>query len=420
MTKVKVLLRVKDAKGNIRCEVKQSADTGVLRIVGEIDWWNNSAESFRAALDSLKQSGIVKLKAYINSPGGSVWEANEIYNLIIAFCPEDNRSVDLGAMCASAATTIAGAFPQKNTRAFRNITWMMHNHRVGIEGEQRDLLSYANLLGNMDNSYRKRWATRMNISETVLKNKMDATWWLTADELLSYNVISAIIEQEDAVPADTRNVFNKLEIKELPAVLNKALPPAEEPNPEPVNLETKMKNFVLLFMAAMGGALNSYFPKKAEDATEAEMVAGLTKAFADKDSKITELTNSVSAKDAEIKNLKDQVKKHTDEMIKALLDVAQNVEKKITAETRKIYEEQAPVLGYDGLSKILNAIPARTSLKNTIESGGGNPPAGGNKDEKREEPVFAEGPGGSRVYTGAGDQKAVLHRMMVEQSKAGK
>lgn len=411
--KVKVLLRVKDAKGNVRCEVKQSADTGVLRIVGEIDWWNNSAESFRAALDTLKQNGISKLKAYINSPGGSVWEANEIYNLIIAFCPEDNRSADLGAMCASAATTIAGAFPQKNTRAFRNITWMMHNHRVGIEGEQRDLLSYANLLGNMDSNYRKRWATRMNISETVLKNKMDTTWWLTADELKTYHVISSIIDEEDVVPADTRNVFNKLEIKEIPAVLNKVLPPAEN-NPEPKPIENKMKNFILLLMASLP-SLKNLLPS-AENSNEADMVAALSKAFNEKDSKITELTNSVTAKDAEIKKLNDQVKKHNDDMIKALLDVAQNVEKKITAETRKIYEEQAPVLGYDGLSKILNAIPARKPVKDTIENNGGN--SRKEKDDEREEPTFNEGQGGARIYNKDANQKATLHRLMVEQSKA--
>lgn len=419
MTKVKVLLRVKDAKGNVRCEVKQNADTGLLRIVGEIDWWKNSSDDFRVALDTMKQSGITKLKAYINSPGGSVWEANEIYNLIVAFCPEEHRSVDIGAMCASAATTIALAFPQKNTRVFQNVTWMMHNCQIGVYGEKKDLISFAKLLENLENTYRKNWAKRMSVSETFLKNKMDETWWLTAEELIKYNIASSVINENDQVPTDARQVFNKLEIKDLPAVLNKALPPAEEKPTEPQNLETKMKNFILLFMAAMGGALNSYFPKKAEDATEAEMVAGLTKAFADKDAKITELTNSVTAKDTEITNLKNTVKKHNDDMIKALLDVAQNVEKKITAETRKIYEEQAPVLGYDGLSKILNAIPARTSVKNQI-----NNPApdnkGGEKEEEREEPKFSEGPGGSRVYNGAGDQKTVLHRMMVEQSKAKK
>ncbi len=415
MTKVKVLLRVKDAKGNVRCEVKQSADAGLLRIVGEIDWWNNSAESFRNALDTLKQNGISKLKAYINSPGGSAWEANEIYNLILAFCPEDNRSLDLGAMCASAATTIAGAFPQKNTRAHQNITWMMHNHSVGVYGEQKDLLSYAQLLGNLDAGYRKRWASRMGISETVLKNKMDSTWWLTVEELKQYNIIASVIDNDDSVPADARQVLNKLAINELPAVLNKVLPPAEEPK-EPKPTQSKMKQLVVLLTAGMGWFVKNYLADN-QEATEADVISGLTRAFADKDNKIAELQNSVTAKDTEINTLKAQIKKHTDDAIKQLLDVAQNVEKKITAETRKIYEEQAPVLGLDGLTKIINAIPARRSVKDSLENGGGNP-AGGKKDEdEREEPEYTKGENGERIYSKPSNQMGVLTRMKLEAAK---
>jgi ATP-dependent Clp protease protease subunit len=407
--KVKVLLRVKDAKGNVRCEVKQNADTGVLRVLGEIDWWNNNAEGFRNALDSMKQNGITKLKAYINSPGGSVWEANEIYNLIVGFCTEENRTLELGAMCASAATTIAGAFPQKNTKAYKNITWMMHNTQVAVYGEQKDLLSYAQLLGNLDAAYRKRWSQRMGISETVLKNKMDSTWWLTADELKQYNIIAGFIDQDDTVPADARNVFNKLQIKELPAVLNKALPPAED-NPEPI--KNAMKNFVLLLMASLA-SIKNYLK---EDATDAEVVAALTKAFSEKENKITELTNSVTAKDAEIKKLEAQVKQHNTDMIKALLDVAQNTEKKITAEMRKVYEEQAPVLGFEGLSKIINAIPARTNIKNAIETHiPGNSGKKEKENEEREEPEFVRDENGGRVYDKPSNQREVLQRVLANQ-----
>lgn len=410
MTKVKVLLRVKDAKGNVRCEVKQSTDTGVLRIVGEIDWWNNNAEGFRNALDAMKQNGIAKLKAYINSPGGSVWEANEIYNMIVGFCPEENRTLELGAMCASAATTIAGAFPQKNTRAYQNITWMMHNSKVAVYGEQKELISYSQLLGNLDTAYRKRWAKRLGISETVLKNKMDATWWMTIDDLKQYNIIADVIDSDDTVPVDARQVLNKLEINELPAVLNKALPPAEEKKEEPK--QNAMKNFILLLMASLASVKN-YLK---EDSSEAEVVAALTKAFNDKDTKITELTNSVTAKDAEITKLKNQVKQHNDDMIKAALDVAQNVEKKITADQRKVYEEQAPVLGYDGLSKILAAIPARRSVKDSIETP--VPNKKGKEEEEREEPEFSKDENGNRVYDKPSNQREVLHRVMLAKSKA--
>jgi ATP-dependent protease ClpP protease subunit len=437
--KVKVLLRVKvkDAQNreHVRCEVKQSADTGIVRLLGEISWWNNNAESFRAALDTMKQNGVTKLKAYINSPGGSVWDANEIYNLIVAFCPEENRSLEVGALCASAATTVALAFPVKNTRAFQNVTWMKHNPRLAMEGEERDLLSNAKLLKNLKDAYVKRWAKRMNISETVLRNKMDETWWMSQDELTKYNVVSGFIDTDDSLPLDTRQVFNKLRIENVPAVLNKLIGPAanldpieeeEEEAPKPTNHETnfktQMKNFVALLMASMTSIKNHLTN---ENANEAEVIAALTKFFGEKETKITDLTNSLAEEKKKVKELQDKVSQHNHQMIKALLDVAQNTEKKITAEQRKVYEEQAPTLGFDGLSKILNAVPARTSVKNAIESGIDKDKKKDKEkeEEDREEPTYSEGENGRRIYnstSGSKSQQQTLARMMIERSKQEK
>ncbi len=410
--KFKSLLKIKDAKGNLRCEVKQSTDTGVLRILGEIDWWNNNAEGVRNAFDVMKQAGITKLKGYINSGGGSVWEANEIYNLIVAFCPEENRTLEIGAMCASAATTIAGAFPQKNTKAFQNVTWMMHNTHVGIYGEQKDLISYAQLLGNLDAAYRKRWASRMGISETVLKNKMDSTWWLTIEDLKTYNIVAGVIDQDDTVPADTRQVLNKLDIKELPAVLNKALPPAEENPVEQPPIKNAMKNFVLLLLASLGAQIKNYLK---EDATEAEVVASLTKAFNEKESKITELTQSVATKEAKITELQNTIAKHDDEMIEALLDVAEKTEKKITAEQRKIFKAQAKALGVKGLSDVLSAIPARRGVKDNIEQNAKPNGNGKENEDNREEPEFVKDDNGGRVYDKPSNQREVLQRAIANR-----
>jgi ATP-dependent protease ClpP protease subunit len=294
--KVKVLLRIKDPKGNVRLEVKQSADsqTGIIRIIGEIDWYSNNANDFRNALDQMKANGVVNLKCYINSPGGSVMEANEIYNLIIAFCPEENRSVDIGSMCASAATTIAGAFPQKNTRAFKNVIWMMHNNQIGIQGEEKDLLSYATLLGNLDAAYRKRWAARMGVTEKFLKTKLDAEWWLTSEDLKTYNVISSVIDEDDKVPVDARNVFNRIVTNKIPEAINKTLPASVEEiaEQEKQTLKNKMKNLFLLLIATLP-SLKAYLTN--ENATDAEITASLAKAFNEKDAEIAKLNNSVTA-----------------------------------------------------------------------------------------------------------------------------
>jgi len=179
-----------------------------------------------------------------------------------------------------------------------------------------------------------------------------------------------------------------------------------------------MKNFVTLLMASMT-AIKTYL--KNENASEAEVVAALTQAFGEKETKITELTNSLKVSEDKVKELNTQVENHNKQMIKARLDLAQNVEKKITAEQRKVYEEQAPTLGYDGLDKILNALPARTSVKLQLE----DPKNAGKKkegeQEEREEPEYVEKENGARVYnSNKKNQGEVYARMVLAQAKASK
>jgi ATP-dependent Clp protease protease subunit len=423
---------MKDAQGidRVRCEIKQGADTGYVRIDGGIDWYQNNANGFLSAINSMKAAGIDKLMCYINSPGGSMFEANEIYNIIKSFSTEDKRYLEIGALCCSAATTIALAFSKANTTGYSNLTYMMHNPTTDMYGaEVKDLESGINLLTNMKEGYVKMMATRTGLSKTQISNKMDATWWLTAEQCLQYSLIGSIKDEQAPVPQDAAQIFNKFHFENVPAVLNKVIfkevdqvEEEEEPIVQPSNdvskIKTQMKNFVTLLMASMT-AIKTYL--KNENASEAEVVAALTQAFGEKETKITELTNSLKVSEDKVKELNTQVENHNKQMIKARLDLAQNVEKKITAEQRKVYEEQAPTLGYDGLDKILNALPARTSVKLQLE----DPKNAGKKkegeQEEREEPEYVEKENGARVYnSNKKNQGEVYARMVLAQAKASK
>lgn len=422
--KVKVLLRVKvkDATGAefVRCEVKQNADTGIIRIEGGIDWWSNNSAQFRAAIDALKNAAVTKLDVYLNSPGGNVWEANELANILDTW--KGDKTLTLGAICASAATNLILPFEKKNVKAYSNITAMMHNPTMGIEGEEKDLLSGAKLLANTKKTYLKKMSARMGISETSLSNKLDATWWMTFQELMDYNLVGEMMDTQGALPQDTAKVFNAYKYENVPAVLNKALG-VELLNEEEEEIKTGksgeekkplkpiMKNLIQLLMVGMVVLKN----KLTETSSEGDVVAAITQAFAEKENEITLLKNSLKAAEDKTTALNTKVENHNKQMIKALLDVAQNVEKKITVEQRKVYEEQADTLGFEGLQKIVNSIPARQSIKNMLETG---VPNSNKKEDEREEPEFTKDENGGRVYNKASNQNEVLHRAMLSRAKA--
>jgi ClpP class serine protease len=56
-----------------------------IRISGVIHEYQNSAQAFKRTIDDLLAQGIEDVNLYINCPGGSVFEANEIANEIERF-----------------------------------------------------------------------------------------------------------------------------------------------------------------------------------------------------------------------------------------------------------------------------------------------------------------------------------------------
>lgn len=415
----------------MRCTVKQSAEAGYIRIEGGIDWWSNNAAQFRAAVDQLKNSGVKSLEVYLNSPGGSVFEANEIANILDSWKGE--KYLTIGALCCSAATNLILPFDKKNVKAFSNITAMMHNPTISIfDAEEKDLLSNAKLLANTKKTYVKKMSARTGMSETQLSNKLDGTWWMTIQDLLDYNLVGSKVEEQDSLPPDTKNVFNAYRFENVPAVLNAALgvelldeedddktPPASGSTGSGNNpLKTTMKNLIQLLMVSLVALKN----KLTENSSEAEVVAAITNAFNEKEQKISQLEADLKAEQAKNTALQTEVDNNTKNMIKARLDLAEKTEKKISPEQRKVFEDQVDkkVLNYENLNTLIEAMAPRQSVRQMLNNGG-TPPAnnGGNQEEERVEPEFSKGENGERIYTGKGEvsQSSVYARMVAEQNK---
>ncbi len=61
-------------------QIKNKAGKAFIQIIGEISFWKNSSEKFTSAIDGLINAGVEDVELYINSTGGSMFEAYEIAN----------------------------------------------------------------------------------------------------------------------------------------------------------------------------------------------------------------------------------------------------------------------------------------------------------------------------------------------------
>jgi ATP-dependent protease ClpP protease subunit len=143
------------------------------------------------------------LDVYVNSPGGSVFAANEMVNAVREWrmATKQPVTVTVGAMAASAASVFAIMVADK-IRAHKNAKMMFHGAwggTVGGEGAHEDA---ADLLGKINADIKTRLVTRYNMQpETVEEWFAEGrAGWLSVDEMTEAGIASEIIEDaSDAI-----------------------------------------------------------------------------------------------------------------------------------------------------------------------------------------------------------------------------
>lgn len=354
---------------NLAAVLMVKGNRAYLQVIGDISWWKNGSGEFTRKVDELIDSGIIDLDLYLNSGGGSVFDANEIANQIKRFTGD--RRLQVGALCASAATTILTAFEKAKTKCAKNANFMLHNPTTGVHGEAKDMRSATELLDNVKEQILDEYETRMTLSRKKISVKMDNTWWLTAKQAVKEGLISSIDDAiNNSMPQDTAEVFNKYGYDHIPEVLNKLLTPNKpvektDPKQEILNsIKLKMKNLLLMLMASFPSMAS--IANLGDESTEAEVHNALVK--------------FVQAKDARIAELELQIKGAGEGQLKDLLDNAIK-EKKITADMRTNFETMANdggERGFDNVKAVIDGLTPKTGVLESLKLDNKN------KDERKD------------------------------------
>ncbi len=178
--------------------VKQN-DKAQIKITGNIGLDVN-AELFRAQVEAIANEGITDAHVYINSPGGSVFDAAEIVNIIrTAFTGQITG--EGGALVASAATYIA---LQCSTFTMpENGMFMIHKPAGNASGNAQDVEAYLKLLQTIEEQYYQAYKNVAKDGETFEQMwKSGADWWMTANEAKENGFISAV-QGETAIDTQT-------------------------------------------------------------------------------------------------------------------------------------------------------------------------------------------------------------------------
>ena len=166
-------------------------DTGrTLRLEGQIadqTWFGDEVTPRLFKEELNRSSGDIKL--WINSPGGDVFAASQIYNMLMEY--KGDVHVQIDSLAASAASVIAMA---GTTVSMSPVAMMMiHNPWTIAQGEAKEMEKVIEMLGEIKESIINAYELRTGLSRTKLSHLMDLESWFNAKKAIELGFADKIL-----------------------------------------------------------------------------------------------------------------------------------------------------------------------------------------------------------------------------------
>ena len=165
-----------------------------LRIEGQIadeTWFGDEVtpQLFKNDLNAGK--GDITL--WINSPGGDVFAAAQIYNMLMDY--KGNVHVIIDGLAASAASVIAMA---GTTVSMSPVAMMMiHNPWTIAQGEAKDMEKVIEMLGEIKESIMNAYELRTGLSRAKISHLMDSESWFNTRKAVELGFADKILFGKD-------------------------------------------------------------------------------------------------------------------------------------------------------------------------------------------------------------------------------
>lgn len=155
-------------------------------LTGDVGW-EITAKDIRASLD---ESGGDDILFLVNSPGGFVFEAFEIFNLIRDHkAPTEARITGIAASAASYFILAAD-----KVTAHENATFMIHNALAIAIGNHHDMRKTADIIESLSNIIAKEYVNQTGKAINNIKQLMDDATWLFGDEIKDEGFVDEMVD----------------------------------------------------------------------------------------------------------------------------------------------------------------------------------------------------------------------------------
>ena len=219
--------------------IKNEADERTLflnGVISEETWWGDEVTPKMFKDDLL--SGTGNITVWINSPGGDVFAAAQIYNMLMEYTGQVTVKID--GLAASAASVIAMAGGEVHMSPVSML--MIHNPATIAIGDAVEMQKAKAMLDEVKESIINAYELKSGLSRTKLAHMMDAETWMNANTAVEMGFADKILFTESAAPQDSKEglIFSRM------AVTNSLLSKFKAQKPTGTPIESLDKRLSLI------------------------------------------------------------------------------------------------------------------------------------------------------------------------------
>ncbi|MDU2265253.1 head maturation protease, ClpP-related [Clostridium celatum] len=173
--------------------------------IAQDSWFDDdiTPKQFKSELTNSEGDIVV----WLNSPGGDVFAASQIYNMLKEY--DGKVTVKIDGIAASAASVIAMAGSEILMSPVAMM--MIHNPATVIFGEASDLQSGIEMLSEVKESIVNAYEQKTSLPRNKISKMMDAETWFNAQKAVELGFADKVL-YEDSEEVTDGFIFDKVTV----------------------------------------------------------------------------------------------------------------------------------------------------------------------------------------------------------------
>lgn len=207
-------------------EIKASVAeyTDEIYIYDEIGIWGIDAKQF---IDDLNQITASNIDLHLNTPGGSVFDGNAMYNALKRHSATITTYIDGLAASMGSIIALAG----EKVHMADNAMYMIHNPWTVAFGDASEIRKTADTLDKLKSSMVRIYAEKTGLAEDEVIRLMDEETWYTADEARESGFVDDVQEGLKVAACFERTKFKAFKNTPQSVIKDPDPEPAKPPEP---------------------------------------------------------------------------------------------------------------------------------------------------------------------------------------------